>query len=57
MEKAKGMDISVYSLEQLIGPLNDIEKKFAPNQLCYGTVVYSIAKSESLGYRLAEGFS
>ena len=33
MEKAKGMDISIYSLEQLIGPLNDIEKKFAPNEL------------------------
>jgi DNA processing protein len=27
------MDISIYSLEQLIGPLNDIEKKFAPNEL------------------------
>ena len=33
MEKAKGMDISTYSLEQLIGPLNDIEKKFAPKEL------------------------
>jgi DNA processing protein len=33
MEKAKGMDISTYSLEQLFGPLNDIEKKFAPKEL------------------------
>jgi DNA processing protein len=33
MEKAEGMDISTYSLEQLIGPLNDIEKKFAPKEL------------------------
>jgi DNA processing protein len=33
MEKAKGMSISTCRLEDLIGPLNDVEKKFAPKEL------------------------
>ena len=33
MEKAKPVNASTYSLEDLIGPLNDIEKKFAPKEL------------------------
>ena len=28
-----GKNISTYSLEELIGPLNDVEKKYAPKQL------------------------
>ena len=33
MEKEKRVSASTYSLEELIGPLNDIEKKYAPKEL------------------------
>ena len=33
MEKAKKVNIFTCSLENLIGPLNDVEKKFAPKEL------------------------
>jgi DNA processing protein len=33
MEKAKRINASTYSLEELIGPLNDVEKKYAPKEL------------------------
>src|SRR4030042_5334876 len=33
MEKEKRVNASTYSLEELIGPLNDIEKKYAPKEL------------------------
>jgi hypothetical protein len=29
-----GINTSTYSLEELIGPLNDVEKKYAPKELC-----------------------
>jgi DNA processing protein len=33
IEKPKQINTSTYSLEELIGPLNDIEKKYAPKEL------------------------
>jgi len=33
METSKGPRISTYTLEELIGPLNDVEKKYAPKRL------------------------
>ncbi len=33
METLKGIEASTYSLEELIGPLNDVEKKYAPKEL------------------------
>jgi len=33
METLKGIKTSTYTLEELMGPLNDVEKKFAPKEL------------------------
>lgn len=33
METTKGRDRSTHGLEELIGPLNDVEKKYAPKEL------------------------
>jgi len=35
MKTLKGLRISTYTLEELLGPLNDVEKKYAPKKL-YG---------------------
>lgn len=33
METTKGINTSTYTLKELIGPLNDVEKKYAPKEL------------------------